>query len=454
MVHRQRMERQLDAELRDHIERQVADDVREGLDEAEARRRALVLFGGLEQVKEDCREARGTRWADDLGRDLSQAARVLWRSRRFTVTATLAIALGIGTNATFFSLVDAVLLRALPYREPGRLVALSEWHPQRGRYGKVSGADFQEWSAVRATPLDEIACYWDRGYTLTGTPQPESLVGWQFSGNLFALLGATPRLGRTLLPDDARPGRDDVAVISESLWRRRFGGDTDVIGRTMTLDGRPHTVVGVMPREFAHPGGRTDVWTPLVLGADLLGNRDLHPLRVIARLRRGVPLERAHEEMTRLAAQLAREHPASNAGWRVDVRPIRDLYVGDVRPLLWLLQGAVFLLLLIASANVGSLILARAAAREREIVVRLALGARPTHLVRQFLAEGVLLALVGGMGGLLLAAVGVQVVPRWLGDRLGQLPTPDSVSGWISPSVLLATAGATVAVGVALGLVP
>jgi len=454
MVQRQRMESQLDAELRDHIERQIADDVREGLDEAEARRRAPIRFGGVEQVKEDCRDVRGTRWADDLVRDLRQAARVLWRGPRFTVTAGLAIALGIGTNVTFFSLVDAVLLRGLPYREPGRLVALSEWHPQRGRYGKVSGADFQEWSVLRATPLEEIACYWDHTYTLTGTAPPESLVGWQFSGNLFGLLGAPARLGRTLQPDDARPGHDDVAVISENLWRRRFGGRADIIGRTMALDGRPHIIVGVMPREFAHPAGRTDVWTPLVLGADLVGNRELHPLRVIARLRPGVARERAQEDMTRLAAQLAREHPDSNAGWRVDVRPIRDLYVGDVRPLLWLLQGAVFLLLLIASANVASLILARAAAREREIALRLALGARATHLVRQFLAEGVLLSLASGLGGLLLAVGGVQVVPRWLGDQLRQLPTPDSVSGWLSPSVLLATAGATVAVGVALGLVP
>jgi putative ABC transport system permease protein len=453
LVAGERMEKQLDAEMRDHLERQIADYVREGLQEAEARRRANLLFGGLEQVKEDCRDARGTRWAEELVRDLRHAARVLGRSRRFAVTAALAIALGIGTNATFFSLVHEVLLRALPYRASDRLIALSEWHPQRGRYGKVSGADFQEWSA-RAPALEDVACYWDRGYTVTNTGQPESLVGWQFSGNLFGLLGASPLLGRTLLPDDAQAGRDDVAVISEELWRRRFGGDTGIVGRTIPLDGRHYTIVGVMPREFAHPAGRTDVWTPLVLGPDVLADRDRHPLRVIARLRPGVTREQAQAEMTRLAAQLAREHPQTNAGWRVDVTPIRDLYVGNVRPLLLLLQGAVFLLLLIASANVGSLVLARAAAREREIALRLALGARPAHLARQFLAEGILLALLGGLGGLALAAAGVQIVPIWLGDQLQHLPKPDSVPGWIGPTVLLATAAATLAVGVALGLVP
>ena len=338
LFRRDRMERQLEAELRDHLDRQVADYVRDGIDEAEARRRAHLVLGGLEQVKEDCREARGTRGWDDLVRDVRQAGRVLWRSRRFTTTATLAIALGIGTNATFFSLVDAVLLRALPYHDPDRLVALSEWHPQRGRYGKVSGADFNEW-ATRTRVFHQLGGYWDRGYTLTGTALPESLVGWQFSANLFALLGARPLLGRTLLPDDGRPGHDDVAVISEALWRRRFAASPTVVGAPLTLDGRPYTIVGVMPREFAHPSGRTDVWTPLVLGADLLNNRDLHPLRVIGRLRDGVTLERARAELAGVAAQLAREHPASNADWRVDLRPIRDIYVGDIRPLLWLLQG-------------------------------------------------------------------------------------------------------------------
>ena len=175
---------------------------------------------------------------------------------------------------------------------------------------------------------------------------------------------------------------------------------------------------------------------------------------MIGRLRDGITREHAQAELASVASQLAREHPASNADWRVDLRPIRDIYVGDVRPLLWLLQGAVFLLLVIASSNVASLVLTRAAGREREIALRLALGARPAHLMRQFLAEGLLLALIGGLAGLALASWGVQVVPRWLGDRLGQLPTPDTVGGWIGPSVLLVCATATLAVGIVLGLVP
>jgi putative ABC transport system permease protein len=452
-LRRARMEKELDAELRDHLERLAAEYVAEGLEEGEARRRAHIALGGLDQVKEDCRDARGTRWLEDLLRDVRQAGRLLWRSRRFTTAAALAIALGVGTNVTFFSLVNAVLLKALPYRDPDRLVALSEWHPQRGRYGKVSGADFQEWTA-RNTVFEAIACYWDRGYTLTGTAQPESLVGWQFSANLFALLGARSLLGRTLVPEDGRPGHDDVALISEALWRRRFAGSPAAVGQTLQLDGRPHTIVGIMPREFAHPDGRTDVWTPLVLGADLLASRDRHPLRVVARLKSGITLERARAEMTGLAAQLAREHPESNADWRVEVRPIRDVSVGDVRKLLWLLQGAVFLLLLIACANVASLILTRASAREREIALRLALGARPGHLLRQFLAEGLLLALLGGSVGMILAVWGVAVVPRWLADQLRHLPTPDTVQGWISPAVLLAAVAATISVGLVLGAVP
>ena len=386
-------------------------------------------------------------------RDVRHAARLLLRNRRFTAAATLAIALGIGANVTFFSLVSAVLLRPLPYRDPDRLVSVSEWHEERSRYGKVSGADFQEWTN-RATAFEDVGCYWDRGYTLTGSAPPESLVGWQFSGNLFALLGARPLLGRTLLHEDGQPGHDDVVVIGEGLWRRRFAASPAVVGQTLQLDGRSLTIVGVMPREFAHPSARSDVWTPLVLDPALLADREHHFLRVIARLRRGITLERAHPEMAGLAARLALEHPTSNAGVTVDVRPIRDLYVGDVRALLWLLQGAVFVLLLIACSNVANLILARAAAREREIALRLALGAGPGHLVRQFLAEGALLAVMGALGGLAMAAWGVQVVPRWLGQELGGLPTPDTVQGWISPTVLLATLAGTLALAASLSAVP
>jgi putative ABC transport system permease protein len=450
---RGRMERELDAELRDHLERHVADLVRQGLDESEARRRASLALGGLEQVKEDCREVRRTRGLEELLRDFRLAARVLGRSPRFTLVAIAAIALGIGANVTFFSLVHAVLLRALPYREPDRLVSLSEWHPQRGRYGKVSGASLQDWTA-RNRVFEDVASYWDRGYTLTGTAAPESLIGWQFSGNLFPLLGARPLLGRTLAPDDARPGHDDVVVLSEALWRRRFAGSPAALGRRLELDGREHTIVGVMPREFAHPPGRTDVWTPLVLTADLLANRVHHPLRAIARLRSGTTLEAARGDLAAIAADLARAHPATNADWRVQVGPLRDVYIGDVRALLWLLQGAGLLLLAIACANVASLTLVRAAVREREIAVRLALGARSAHLMRQFLAEGLLLAGAGGIAGLVLAVWGVQVVPRWLGERLGGLPVPDSVAGWIGGSVLAVTAGGVLAIGVVLGLVP
>jgi putative ABC transport system permease protein len=453
LLSRDLLERQLDAELREHLERQVADYVHEGMGEDEARRRAQVEFGGLDQVKEDCRDARGTRWVEELVRDVRQAGRVLGRQRRFTAAATLAVALGIGTNLTFFSLVHAVLLQTLPYREPARLVSLSEFHPERGRYGKVSGADFQEWTE-RAHVFEGLACYWDRGYTLTGGATPESLVGWQLSSNLFGLLGAPALLGRTLQPEDGRPGRDDVVVISEALWRRRFAGSPAALGQSLVLDGRPHTIVGVMPREYAHPPGRTDVWTPLVLEPGLLADREHHPLRVIARLKRGVTIESARADLAAMAGQLARAHPASNAEWKVDLRPIRDLYVGDVRTLLWLMQGAVFLLLVIACANVANLTLTRAAAREREIAVRVALGARPGHLLREFLAEGLLVAAGGGAAGLVLAAWGVQVVPHWLGDQLGHLPLPETVSGWFGPSVLLATAGATVVVGLVLGAVP
>lgn len=385
--------------------------------------------------------------------NLRIARRALARSPWFTAMAILTIALGIGTNAAIFSVVNRVLFRSLPYHDPDRLVWISTWHPERGRYSKSSGWDYDVWKK-RTAIFDAVEAYWDRGFALTGTEHPETLVGWQFTPNLFSMLGATPALGRTFVPQDGEPGRDNVVVLSDALWRRRFNAAPDVIGTAVQLDGRSYTIVGVMPPTFAHPSPGTQLWTPLATSNALLQDRKLHPLRVVARLREGVSRERAAAELVAIGQQLARDFPDTHAGWTVSVRPLRDFYIGDVSSLLWVLQGTAFILLLVAGSNVASLLLVRSSGRQRETAVRVALGAGWRDLFRQHLAEGLTLALAGAAGGLLVALWGAQLLPRLLATRLPGILLPDTPSEWIDARVLIAIAGVTIVIGVLFGITP
>lgn len=381
------------------------------------------------------------------------ARRALGRSPWFTAMAILTIALGVGTNTAIFSVVNRVLFRPLPYHDPDRLVWISTWHPERGRYSKSSGWDYDVWKN-RTEIFEAVEAYWDHAFTLTGTEHPEVLVGWQFTPNLFSMLGATAALGRTFVPQDGQPGRDNVVVLSDALWRRRFNAAPDVVGSELQIDGRSYTIVGVMPPTFTHPFPGTQLWSPLATSNALLQDRRLHPLRVVARLREGVSRERAEAELVAIAQQLARDFPDTHAGWTVSVRPLRDFYIGDVSPLLWVLQGTAFILLLIAASNVASLLLVRASGRQRETAVRVALGAGRMDLFRQHLAEGLTLALAGTAGGLLVAFWGAQLIPRLLATRLPGSLLPDTAAGWIDTRVVVAIAGVTLVIGVLFGMTP
>ena len=279
-------------------------------------------------------------------------------------------------------------------------------------------------------------------------------MGFQFSTNLFSLLGAQPFLGRTFLPEDGEPGKDHVLVLSHRLWEKQFASDRNVVGRSVRLNGEPHTIIGVMPAEFAHPGTFVDLWTPLVLSPELFQNRKLHLLHVVARLRTGVGLAQAQKEMEVLAGDLARQHPDTNKNWGIRMAPIRDLYTGDLREALWVLQAAVLLMLIIACANVANMLLAQASSREREVAIRLALGARRRHLFSQFLTQGLILASLGAAGGLLLAFWGVQVLPQMFSTQLSRTPLPAHPSEWIDWPVLLFALATAVIAGVVFGLMP
>jgi putative ABC transport system permease protein len=386
--------------------------------------------------------------------NLRYALRQLVKSPGFTIAAVITLALGIGASTAIFSVLHAVLLRALPYRKADRLVAIWQLNLERQAPDKVTCADYADWKA-RNHVFEDIAYSMDEPYTLTdNTGTPQSVTGFQFSTNLFMLLGAQPLLGRTFLSEDGEPGKDHVIVLSHRLWEKRFASDQSVVGRSVNLNGRPYTIVGVMPPEFAHPGTFVDLWTPLTLEANWYENRKLHVLHVVARLRPGVELPQAQREMKTLTDELARQYPDTNKNWGAKLAPIRDLYTGNIREALWVLQSAVFLMLMIACANVANMLLAQASSREREVAIRMALGARRRHLFSQFLTQGLILALLGAAGGLLLAFWGVQVLPRLFSAQLGSIPLPTQPSEWINWPVLLFAIVTAVVAGVVFGLTP
>jgi predicted permease len=368
------------------------------------------------------------------------------------LTAILTIALGIGGNAAIFGITDRVLLRPLPYHEPDRLVWIASIHSARGQYSKSSGWDFNSWKEQTAI-FESVDAYWDRGYTITGAAYPEALVGWQFTPTLFATLGAQPALGRTFTSEDGLPGHDNVVVLSDALWRRRFDGASDAIGRTLQLDGRDYTIVGVMPPGFAHPYSIAQLWTPLTDMPALAADRKQRPLRVVARLRDGVTRRDAEAALASIAERMAREFPDTHAGWSASVRPLRDFYTGDIGQLLWVIQGSALILLLIAASNVASLVLVRASGRQRETAIRLALGAGKMTLLRMHLAEGLALATVAGALGLLLASWGERLLPRLIGERLRPLAI-EVGPGLIDGRVILAAAAAAVTIGLLFGAAP
>ena len=263
---------------------------------------------------------------------LPSSLRALSRAPGFTLLALLTIALGIGINTAIFSVVNAVLFRPLPYHEPDRLVWIASWNLKRTQYSKSAGWDFETWRN-RPALFEALAAYWNRPLTLTGTDQPEALVGWQFTTNLFSMLGAAPALGRTFLPQDGEAGRDNVVVLSDALWRRRFHAAPEVVGSAIQLDGRSYTVVGVMPRTFTHPYPGTQLWTPLPLSTALLQDRKQRALRIVARLRPGVSRGRAEAELVATAQQQARDYHDTHTDWTVSVRDLRDFYVGDLNRL-------------------------------------------------------------------------------------------------------------------------
>ena len=346
-----------------------------------------------------------------LAGDVRIAIRRLRRSPGFTAAAVLTLALGIGANSAFFSLADAALLRPLPYPAADRLVMLWETQTTAGKEReRASAANFLDWRR-ESRALDEMTAWAAWGFALTGEGEPEELASVRASGNLFRTLGVSPALGRGFLPEEETPGRDRVVVLSHAFWLGRLGGDPKAVGRTLTLDGEPHEIVGVMPADFRFPDDASvALWNPLAFDASELITRAERRFNVIARLAPGATLTDAAAELDLLAARLADEHPETNAGWTVTGLPAAEAVAGGGRPAVTLLLSTVALVLLLACANVGHLFLARALDRERELAVRVALGGAPGRLLRLLVLECGVVAVLGAAVGIALAAWAVPLI--------------------------------------------
>jgi putative ABC transport system permease protein len=443
---KQAVERDLDEELRSYLELLTAEKVKLGMTPENARRSARLELGGVEQVKEKVREARSGALFDTFLLDLRHGARLLARSPGFAVVAILALALGIGANSALYSVIDGVLLRPLPYSESDRIAYVSRHFSKSNfRYGNLCIADYLDWRAGNRAFLDP-ALMRGRSYDLTGGAEAEEVAGAEVTSAFFSVLRVRPLFGRTFRSGEDGAATAPLAVISESLWRRRYGGRPETVGQAIEVSGKRMTVVGVMPAAFHFPRPDSELWTNLLF--DPPTRRGPFFYRGIARLRPGVSLRAAQAELDAIAHGIEHGSPWTSQ-LSFPAVPLREAIVGESRFSLLVLFGAVSLVLLIAAVNVANLLLARATAREREMAVRLGLGAGRARLLRQLLTESGLLALLGGAAGVALAALGIELLRRW---NPGDVPRIHEVA--LDLRVVAFTLGVSLATGLLFGLAP
>ena len=448
LVFRDRVERELDDELRFHQEAQVEENLRAGLSEAEARRRTVLAFGGIEQIKEDVRDAWGVRLVLETILDLRYGIRALRRNPAFTAVAAATLALGVGANAAVFTMINAVVFHPFPYRDADRLILLHQRSLQADLL-PLSLPDFYDWRD-QSHAFESMGAVYRWNPILTGGGEPEQLFAARVTAEMFPTLGIAPELGRTFAPDEDRPGATPVVVLSHNFWMRRFGGSREIIGTTVVLDRVAHRVIGVMPKRFEL--WTADVWAPI--GQDpirdqLMARTIYAGVYAIARPREGVGLDQARADVAAIADRLKHARPDTNAERDGGAVFWREQTSSELRPALTILFGAVALVLLIACANLTSLLLARSAARHHELAVRAALGAGRLRLLRQVLVENLLLAALGGCAGLLLA----QATLGTLTSLFPAESTTAEVRIAIDHRVFVFTIGAALAAGVLAGLV-
>jgi putative ABC transport system permease protein len=425
LFRRKRVEADMHEELHIHVALETEHLMQsEGLGAPEARRRALVAFGGVERMTERARDVRRPRWLEDLVKDCRLGLRALRRTPGFSAVAVLTLTLGVGATTAMFSVVNSVLLSPLPYPESDRLVAVwSRFLPESGfdfPESPLSPPEYFDYRAQTRTLADVAALSGMRATLIGNDGDGISVRAAQATSNLFDVLRVSPAHGRTWTVDEDVADGARVAVIGHALWQRVFGGTADILGRTISVNGTPAQVIGVMPERFAYPAPEYELWLPAGLDPAVDTERAAHYLTVVGRMRDGVDAEQAHREMSALMERWRLEYPAMHTGHFLFLQPLLDNVVGTARPALLVLLGAVGFVLLIVCTNVANLLLARGEARRRELALRSALGAGRSRLVRQFLAEGAVLSFIGGVAGVALAhlllratlALGSASIPR------------------------------------------
>lgn len=456
LLHKDKVERDMDQELRFHLEMEIEGNVRRGMSLPEARRVALLSFGGVEKFKEECRDVRGAPLVESLLQDVRYGGRLLFRNPGFTAVAVLTLGLGIGANTAIFSVIYGVLMRPLPYKDGNQLVIVQQQAPLAHVLNvPFSVKEVQDYREQNQT-LDAVVEHHSMSFTLLGGQEPQLVLTGVVSANFFDVLGVKPLLGRTFVAGDDEHGSDAVIVLSYQYWRQSHGGDPGIVGRTFQMNNRPHTVIGVLPPIPQYPNEQ-DVYMPTShcptrSSERFMSDRNARMMSVFGRLKPGVPLAQAQADLSTLASNLQKQYPDSypaNRGYAASVVPLQEELTRRAKPTFLILLGTAGLVLLIACANVANLTLARLMRREREMALRAALGAGRGRLIRQLLTESTLLSFAGGVLGLVLAAGGLQLLVSFAA-RFTTRASEIRIDGF----VLLFTLLVSVATGLIFGLMP
>src|SRR5262245_168810 len=445
LFHRAEMEQELDDELRFHLEKEIEQNLLRGMSHDEARNAALCSFGGIERVKEETRDTRGVRPLEEALQDLRYSARMLLKKPGFTTVAVLTLALGIGASTSIFSIVDAVLLRSLPYPEANKILSLKEVNA-KGQQTTFAEPNFLDVHARNHT-LASAAQYTTQLDTVLGGSEPVRTRIAFVSGEFFKTLSVQPAIGRSFRPEESKEGGPAVAVVSHAFWQKLLGSRDDLSATTLRIGDSAYTIIGVTASGFNFPK-EAEAWLPIeAFGPSL--SRSAHGRRVIARLNDGVTLEQARADLSAIGKQIRQENAVDIDLVDVATLPLKEALIGDVGRSLFVILAAVSFLLLVACTNVANLLLAQASTRQREFAVRTALGATRARLARQFIVENMMLAVLAGGLGVLLSFWGVQAL---IGLDQGYLPRADEVS--VDGRALAFTVVLSTAVAVVLGLVP